>query len=211
MVAIQALVVLKWKNLGSSKHPIIIASHSEDGNSWFGWLYKNTLQEFLQFFAKLLTERTPVGTRCQVTKDNFVGYVHPRSNGLSVVLVTDSEYPSRVAFNLLRKTTLDFEDIYQKDQQDIDKCTTDWELNKRYQPMLQQLVQQHQDPVKADKILQVKKDLEDTKEVLNKALDSLMQRGEKLEDLVSKTDMLTTESKEFYKKSAEANSCCNIL
>lgn len=47
MVQIFGLIVLKWKNLHESKHPIILSGHIE-GNSWLTWFYKN--QYLLDYF-----------------------------------------------------------------------------------------------------------------------------------------------------------------
>lgn len=132
-------------------------------------------------------------------------------NGLSIVLVTDKDYPSRVAFNILQKVVMDFEENYKNNSKEIDRVTKDFELNDKYLEGLKKVVEESQDPVKVDKILQVKKDIEETKTILNKALDSLLERGEKLDTLVEKTDMLTDSAKDFYIKAKENNSCCNIL
>lgn len=158
-----------------------------------------------------MTEKTSPGTRIQVTKDEYVGYVNPRTNGLSFVLVCDKDYPSRVAFNILQKVVMDFEELYKTNPKEFDKVTKDFELNDKYLETLKKVVDDHQDPVKADKILQVKKDIEETKTVLGKALDSLLERGEKLDTLVQKTDMLTDSAKDFYIKAKDNNSCCTIL
>jgi len=42
-------------------------------------------------------------------------------------------------------------------------------------------------------------------------MDSLLQRGEKLDDLVTKSDMLSAQSKMFYKTSKKTNSCCYLM
>jgi hypothetical protein len=39
-------------------------------------------------------------------------------------------------------------------------------------------------------------------------MDSLLQRGEKLDDLVQKSDQLSAQSKMFYKQAASQNACC---
>jgi hypothetical protein len=57
--------------------------------SFFRFFFKIRISEFTQFFAKLLAEKTPEGTRLQVNKENYVGYVHSRLNGLTICLVTD--------------------------------------------------------------------------------------------------------------------------
>ena len=53
------------------------------------------ISEFVQFFSKTLVEKTPVGTRLQIIKDQYVIYIHSRINGISVCLITDKDYPSR--------------------------------------------------------------------------------------------------------------------
>ncbi len=132
-------------------------------------------------------------------------------NGLSGVLITDQDYPSRVAFNILQKIVVDFDELYQKKSKEFDDVRSDFELNSIYLEGLQKTVQEYQDPVKTDKILKVKKDLEETKTVLNKAFESLLERGEKLDTLVQKTDMLNDIAKDFYIKTKDNNSCCIIL
>jgi synaptobrevin family protein YKT6 len=146
-----------------------------------------------------------------VTKDNFVGYVHSRQNGLATVLVTDTDYPSRVAFNILQKVVMDMDEQYKEKSTKFDAVRKDFELNDMYLETLKKIVEEYQDPVKTDKILKVKKDLEETKTILNSALDSLLDRGEKLDTLVAKTDMLNDSAKDFYIKAKENNSCCTIL
>lgn len=48
-------------------------------------------------------------------------------------------------------------------------------------------------------MMRVQQELDETKIVLHKTMESLLQRGEKLDDLVSKSDQLSSQSKVFYK------------
>lgn len=41
-------------------------------------------------------------------------------------------------------------------------------------------------------------------------MDSLLQRGEKLDDLVARSDELGAQSKMFFKSAKKTNSCCTI-
>lgn len=56
--------------------------------------------------------------------------------------------------------------------------------------------------------MRVQKELDETKIVLHKTMESLLARGEKLDDLVAKSDELSSASKTFYKTAKKTNSCC---
>ena len=57
----------------------------------------------------------------------------------------------------------------------------------------------YQDPQQADSILKIQKELDETKIVLHKTIESVLQRGEKIDDLVAKSDGLSAQSKMFYR------------
>jgi synaptobrevin homolog YKT6 len=42
-------------------------------------------------------------------------------------------------------------------------------------------------------------------------MQSLLERGEKLDDLVEKSDNLSMQSKMFYKQAAKTNACCTYM
>ncbi len=56
----------------------------------------------------------------------------------------------------------------------------------------------YQDPQQADSIMKIQKELDETKIVLHKTIESVLQRGEKIDDLVAKSDGLSAQSKMFY-------------
>jgi hypothetical protein len=68
----------------------------------------------------------------------------------------------------------------------------------------------YQDPSEADKISKIQKDLEATTEILHKTIDSVLERGVKLDSLVDRSDDLSRQSKMFYKQAKKTNSCCTI-
>jgi synaptobrevin family protein YKT6 len=78
-------------------------------------------------------------------------------------------------------------------------------------PELERLLQTYQDPQQADKIEAVKKELDETKEILFKSIDQVLQRGEKLETLVQRSEDLSFQSKAFLERSESMNRCCIIL
>ncbi len=69
----------------------------------------------------------------------------------------------------------------------------------------------YQEPTNVDKILKLDKQLNETKEVLYQTIDKVLARGEKLDELVAKSDGLSAQSKLFYKQAKKTNSCCIIM
>ncbi|CAH9134431.1 unnamed protein product [Cuscuta epithymum] len=78
-------------------------------------------------------------------------------------------------------------------------------------PYLAQALTKFQDPAEADKLLKIQRELDETKIILHKTIDSVLARGEKLDSLVEKSSDLSTASQMFYKQAKKTNSCCTIL
>ncbi|KAJ7426211.1 Synaptobrevin YKT6 [Willisornis vidua] len=57
----------------------------------------------------------------------------------------------------------------------------------------------YQNPRDADPMTRVQAELDETKIILHNTMESLLERGEKLDDLVSKSEVLGAQSKAFYK------------
>lgn len=68
-----------------------------------------------------------------------------------------------------------------------------------------------QDPAAADKLLKIQRELDETKIVLHKTIDSVLARGEKLDNLVEKSSDLSMASQLFYKQARKSNSCCGMM
>ena len=87
-------------------------------------------------------------------------------------------------------------------------------------------LQKFQDPTKSDAMSRLQTDLDDTKIILvsyvhneifqvhqvdnfqHNTIEAVLQRGEKLDDLVDKSEALSMQSKAFYKTARKTNSCC---
>lgn len=62
-------------------------------------------------------------------------------------------------------------------------------------PALKEYIVKYQDPQQADSIMKIQKELDETKIVLHKTIESVLERGEKIDDLVQKSDGLSAQSK----------------
>ncbi len=74
-----------------------------------------------------------------------------------------------------------------------------------------EIMKQYMDPLKADKLLAIKYELEETKQIMYKNIDDLLAANEKIEDLVQKSNDLAELSKGMARKAKDLNRCCIIL
>jgi synaptobrevin family protein YKT6 len=78
-------------------------------------------------------------------------------------------------------------------------------------PEAADFLQKYQNPKEADAMSKIQSDLDETKIILHNTIEAVLQRGEKLDDLVEKSEGLSVQSKAFYKTARKTNSCCTIL
>ena len=57
------------------------------------------------------------------------------------------------------------------------------------------IVAKWQDPQTADSILKVQNELDETKQIVSETLEKILDRGQKLDDLVSRSNELSEQSK----------------
>ena len=56
-----------------------------------------------------------------------------------------------------------------------------------------------------------KTELDETKVILHKTMDSILDRGEKLDNLVNKSSDLSMASQMFYRQARKQNQCCKMM
>lgn len=136
-----------------------------------------------------------------------MGHTYTRSEGLSCVVISDKEYPVRPAYTLINKILEEYLSLHPASQ---------WSGVSESSPALQYdklavYLKKYQDPSQADSIMKVQNELDETKIVLHKTIESVLQRGEKLDSLVDKSEALSLSSRMFYKQAKKTNSCCVIV
>ncbi|KAI5966475.1 YKT6 [Candida pseudojiufengensis] len=176
--------------------------------SQFSFFERNGVSQFMTFFSETVAQRTPVGQRQSVEEGNYIGHTYTRSEGLSGVIITDKEYPVRPAYTLINKILEEYLSLHPKNEW-INLTETNSNLN--YQSQLDIYLKKYQDPSQADSIMKVQQELDDTKVILHKTIEGVLQRGEKLDSLVDKSEALSSSSRMFYKQAKKTNSCCIIM
>ncbi|THV05161.1 snare protein YKT6 [Dendrothele bispora CBS 962.96] len=171
--------------------------------SSFSFYQKGSVGEFMTFFSKTVAERTPAGQRQSVQENNYTAHVYNRGepDKLAGVIITDGEYPVRPAFSLLTKLLEDFSNKVPQSSFSNPSAISFPEINT--------YITKYQDPSQADTIMRVQQELDETKIVLHKTIEGVLQRGEKLDNLVDRSQQLSAQSKMFY-KTAKKVSCCSF-
>ncbi|KII85618.1 hypothetical protein PLICRDRAFT_56844 [Plicaturopsis crispa FD-325 SS-3] len=184
--------------------PCTLLSNATD-LSTFSFYQKGSVGEFMSFFSKTVAERTPQGQRQSIQENTYTAHVYNRGGAeqLAGVIICDGEYPVRPAFSLLTKVLDEFTAKVPQSSYSSPSTISFPDINT--------YIQKYQDPRQADAIMKVQQELDETKIVLHKTIESVLQRGEKLDNLVDRSNALSAQSKMFYKTAKKQNSCCVIM
>lgn len=197
MVQVFAVSIMRWQ--GADKEPVLLASYQE--LSQFAFFKRGTVRELVMFFSRMVVRKTCPGERQAVEQGEHNCFAFVDKDSLGVAVVTDSEYPERVAFALasmcLREFVLQHGDSWERH-------TTDTTLKV---PEMATLLKKYQNPEEADAISRVQSEIEEVKEVMHHTMEQLLDRGEKLDDIIEKSTDLGRTSRSFLHQSQENNAC----
>ena len=161
--------------------------------------------EFMTMFAKTVAERTRAGVRQDIEERQHTFHAYGSSQGIAGIIISDAEYPALVAHQLLSKIVDEF--TSQNPRSSYGPPST----SPKPFPQLKEYLNKYQDPNQADSIMKVQRELDETKIVLHKTIESVLERGEKIDSLVAKSDGLSAQSKMFYNQAKKQNSCCVVM
>ncbi|XP_030751755.1 synaptobrevin homolog YKT6 [Sitophilus oryzae] len=165
---------------------------------------RGSVHEFMQFCCKTVVERTLPASRQSVQQGDYFCHVYVRSDNLAGVVISDHEYPQRVSHTLLTKILDEFsEKIPASNWPNLQEKDVAF-------PQLNTYLAKYQNPREADALTKIQNELDETKIILHSNIQAVLERGEKLDDLVAKSEVLSTQSKAFYTTARKTNSCCNF-
>jgi len=197
-----SVLVFKWVN--SDTRPILL--HATYEVSHLGIFQRGSAREIALFVSREVLQRSKPGDRHSVLHSEHMCHACIKPDRLCVAVITDEEYPQRVAFGLVNTVFEEFLNVHPSSVWGQQQKDTDLKV-----PAIEGVIQKYQDPSEADKIMKIQKDLDETKDILIKSIDQLLERGEKLDSLAQKSQDLSFQSKVFMEKSQDLNKCCIIL
>jgi len=127
---------------------------------------------------------------------------------MTAVCFADGEYPQRVAFGYLSKLC---EDFTQSCGGQLSSSNEDLCMDKDFQAAHLKLLTQFQDPAQADQLTRIMSELEQTKMVLHETIEAALERGQKIDALIEKSNDLSGTSKMFFKTAKKQNQCCSYM
>ncbi|KAK4639283.1 palmitoyltransferase [Podospora bellae-mahoneyi] len=190
--------------LDNTKSPAIQLC-AEHELSEFSRFTRDEYGKFMTMISKTVAERTKPGQRQSVEEQDYVVHCYARSEGVAGVVIT-KDYPHIAAHSVLSKLMDQF--LSEVPLSTVQAAKNNGDV---FFPALKDYLNNYQDANNASSIAKIQQELDETKIVLHKAIDSVLQRGEKLDDLVAKSSDLSAQSKMFYKSAKKQNSCCLVM
>lgn len=196
---ILSIHLFKWLE----ENPAMIGNSTE--LSFLGYVQRRFLREHLNFAARTVCGRASPGDRTAVHLENDQGicYIAIHPNKFAVTVVCDPEYPQRVAFSLIAEIMNQF---FASGMQ-WENIVKDRDL--KWAP-LEQFIKDYQNPASVDKLMRIENELNSITDIMHKNIDQLLKRGETLENLMQKSQDLSTVSYDFYKRAKKNNQCCKL-
>jgi len=202
MVKILSLEIFRHR--GESVHPVKLAQVQDLSD--FSFFTRSSIGEHLTFASRTITQNTPLGIRQSVNIPDtpYLAHTYVRADGLAGVAVCDKEYVSRAAYAMINNFLAEYDqDKKGKWKQEEKDCNE--------QPIyLGSTLHKWQNPEEADKMMKIQKNIDDIKNVMQKNIEQVLVRGQKLEDLMEKSEDLSSASKQFYKQAKKTNQCCKM-
>ena len=125
----------------------------------------------MTLFAKTVAERTRPGQRQDVEEQAYTFHAYGRTEGVAGIIITDKDYPGLVAHQLLSKIVDEFLARHPRTSFSAQNPPL---LDL---PELKDYIVKYQDPQQADSIMKIQRELDETKIVLHKTIESVLQRG----------------------------------
>jgi synaptobrevin family protein YKT6 len=124
-----------------STDPICICSAFELKD--FGYFERGTIKEFINFNSRLVIGRTQKEQRLEVALEKGICYAYVTSDNIGIAIITDEEYPKRVAFDLIYKTMQQLNEFIYNNKINIESYKQDSDIKFSY---ISTLIVEWQDP-----------------------------------------------------------------
>ena len=193
---LQALLIFRL-----TKEPIKLVSIFSLPSLWL--FQKSNTEEIIIFIGRTIVSRISHLPSQIIEEQGYRCFVY-RNGDLACIAVTSSDYSTFMCSTFLHESFRIFVEAYPH----WDEITVE---NNLTCPDLTSLLAKYQHPEKANVLTKINDDLNETKDIMIKNIDSLLNRGEKIEDLLIKSENLSKESKDFLIKTKKLNRCCVII
>eukprot|EP00003_Mantamonas_plastica_P014649 TRINITY_DN2532_c0_g3_i2.p1 TRINITY_DN2532_c0_g3~~TRINITY_DN2532_c0_g3_i2.p1 ORF type:complete len:204 (-),score=63.99 TRINITY_DN2532_c0_g3_i2:141-752(-) len=119
------------------------------------------------------------------------------SDGLVYLCMTDADFGRRIPFAFLD----DIKNRFVSEYGDRGRTALAYAMNESFSKVLQKQMEYYSNNPSADRIMQVRGEIDEVKNVMVQNIEKVLERGERIELLVDKTENLSTQAFKFKKQS----------
>eukprot|EP00040_Diaphanoeca_grandis_P032199 m.194724 g.194724 ORF g.194724 m.194724 type:complete len:480 (-) comp32540_c0_seq1:49-1488(-) len=179
-----------YKNPGQQNQTKCISSAKD--LSHFGYFEQEAISEFLDKFSSKIAMAVDIGTFRSTEREEFgedyVCHVHAINAVFCGTVIADNKYPYRIGLEICQMAAKNFADSYPDPSDDAAEMPY---------PPLAKLLERYKKPEQADTILKMRRDLAQTAQIMHANMDKTLERGDRVENLVRKSDILKNSGKVF--------------
>ncbi|BFU20612.1 isoprenylated v-SNARE protein, putative [Entamoeba histolytica HM-1:IMSS-B] len=171
----------------------------------FGLFQSNTIKEFIRFGFIEMSQRCERDKRMVIKSNEYGGVLFNllvKPDGLGIGILTNLDYPKNTITYIIHRS---FELFYYNIVDDIitSSCikSSSSELDYLFTHF------NNQKNCKLSKEEMIKTELDETNEKMSVLVTKLISREDELQDIVSKSEILSDKSKVFFKKAKKSKRC----
>jgi synaptobrevin homolog YKT6 len=168
----------------------------------FNFWERPKVNEIIDMASCYITAKNDCNSYKVFLYEGYLCHVHITHDGLSGVLLSDEHYPTRVASESL------YNYIGQFLEQKLPWKTITSNINYDFLPDYIRIIQ---NPNDIDKLIKIRQDIDDTREIIISNIEELLNRGDKLSELERRTETLLIEAEKFDNGAKSLNRCCVLL
>lgn len=158
----------------------------------------NELNAQTNQILKRLNDQTP--SRCSVNAGSFV-YHWLIEGEVCFLALCEREYPKALAFQYLEELQSSF---HQKHGREFQRYSRAYQAVE-FEPEISRIRRKFLDPQSPSNVKRLQDDLTEIHSIMSRNIKDLIERGEHLEEMESKSHHLLQDSKKFSRKSRLAN------
>ena len=173
----------------------------------FNWFQRKYVREFMTFSCreciKAMDKDKFITFNHELEKIKYNIYGFTLNHKLYCAMITNDKYPAQLCKGIGIDLLKNFVKSYPKFE-------TTKDINMPYKRIKSDIIH-YEKSSQFDKMEKIQKDIEEVKGIMIQNIDKILEKGEKLDELVEKSNDLSQQSKMFYKQANKMNSCCIIL
>ncbi|CAG9325437.1 unnamed protein product [Blepharisma stoltei] len=146
---------------------------------------------------KILEKIKPNSSISYSYEDKYIFHYH-NDSGFTFLCMTDASFSNRTAYTFL----FDLKEKFHAQFGEEAQKAIGFSANKQFEDTMKERMQYFNTDPNADKLKIVKQTLDKTRDVMIENIDKVIQRGDKIELLVSKTAYMSDQAIDFRKTSA---------